>query len=360
MLFQKEYRNKELVLKLAEAIRRSSEGRALKFMHVCGTHENTVAKFGLRELLPKSIEIIAGPGCPVCVCPAADIDFAINIAVKKCAILTIFGDMMRVPGSENTLEDVKTQGGDVRIVYSPLDAVDIAKQNPNKQVIFLSVGFETTVCGVASLIKATPPNNFLIISSHRLVPPAMDALLHLEEIKLDGFILPGHVSAIIGLDAYAKFPKEYNTASAVAGFEPVDMLHGIKLLVEQINSKNFKVDNAYERIVTKEGNKKAQKMIEEVFEVCDSNWRGIGIIPKSGLRLREEYLKYDAFKEFPDHVPMGSVDIKPGCICHLIIMGAAKPNSCPLFNNECNPDKPYGPCMVGAEGTCRIWAKYKI
>lgn len=355
------YTDKTIVSNLADAISCEASSQFIKIMHVCGTHENAISKAGLRGLLPETVEVIAGPGCPVCVCPDADINLAIEIAIKHKAVLATFGDMMRVPSTNGSLQDAKANGADVRAVYSPFDALKIAKDNPEKEVVFFAVGFETTACGVAALIQKGLPENLSILTSHRLIPPSMEFLLGVGDLHIDGFLVPGHVTTVMGLNEYKIFPEAYRMPTVTAGFEPVDILLGILKILRQINKGKPLCENAYQRAVEPEGNLKAQKAIDDVFDVVSAYWRGIGRIPRSGLKLKERFKTHDARCRFNftlQNECEGGLDINPGCSCHLIMIGKIKPTGCPMFGNACLPEKPYGPCMVSMDGTCRIWHRY--
>ncbi|OGP38640.1 MAG: hydrogenase formation protein HypD [Deltaproteobacteria bacterium GWF2_42_12] len=373
MVIDSIYKDKTIVDRLSKKIKTVSLKRAIKIMHVCGTHENIISRFGLRDLLPENIEVIAGPGCPVCVCPGHDIELAIELALKQKAIIATFGDMIKVPScspqplGRGSLSDARTQGADIRVVYGPFDAIKIAKENTDKEVVLFAVGFETTACGVASLIQQSDfPKNLSILVSHRLIPPSMEFLLGVGDICIDGFLIPGHVATVMGLEQYQLFPEAYRMPTVAAGFEPVDVLMGILAVVKQTNEGVYKCENVYQRAVHEKGNIKAQMAIKEVFDVVPAYWRGIGKIPRSGLNLKERYKMYDARCRFanPPSPPLqkgGEVglDINPGCSCHLIMIGKIKPIDCPLFGSTCIPDAPYGPCMVSMDGTCRVWYQYK-
>lgn len=367
------YKDKTIVDRLAKKIKSLPLKRSLKIMHVCGTHENIISRFGLRDLLPENIEVIAGPGCPVCVCPGHDIEIAVELALKQKAIIATFGDMIKVPScsprplGRGSLADARTQGADIRVVYGPFDALKIAKENPQREVVLFAVGFETTACGVASLVQqADIPKNFTILSSHRLIPPSMEFLLGVGDLAIDGFLIPGHVATVMGLEQYQLFPEAYRMPTVAVGFEPVDVLMGILAVVKQINEGVYKCENKYQRAVQDKGNIKAQIAIKEAFDVVPAYWRGIGKIPRSGLALKEKYKGLDARCRFnnPPFPPLqkggdGGLDISPGCSCHLIMIGKIKPTECPLFGNTCVPEAPYGPCMVSMDGTCRVWYQYK-
>jgi hydrogenase expression/formation protein HypD len=331
---------------IAEKIRDIAD-RDFTFMHVCGTHEAAIARHGIRSLLPQNIKIVMGPGCPVCITPQGEIDAALELGRMGCIIAT-YGDLLRVPGTDGSLE---TLGADVRIVQGVHKAVEIAKET-DKEVVFISVGFETTAPTVAAALLTNPPDNFSILCCHRLIPPAMDWLLARGEATLDGFLLPGHVLTVTGLSDYYRF----KVPQVVAGFEPDDILLGVLMLIEQARKGIYKVENAYPRAVSDEGNPKAMAMLYTVFEPCDSEWRGFPVIPGSGLKVRDEFIKWDALKKF-------GIEIKPtkknsACICDRVLRGIASPSDCKLFDKVCSPRNPVGPCMVSHEGACRIWHQY--
>jgi hydrogenase expression/formation protein HypD len=321
--------------------------RPYTFMHICGTHEAAIAHSGLRSILPENLKIVMGPGCPVCITPQGEIDAAIDLAEKDCIIAT-YGDLMRVPGTKGALDSI---GKDVRVVQGVHKAVEIAEKT-DKEVVFISVGFETTAPTVAATILQEPPENFSILSCHRFVPPAMQYLLEQGEAKLDGFLLPGHVCVVAGYQEYEQFP----VPQVVGGFEPEDILLGLLMLVKQVKEGRAEVENAYPRAVSREGNPKAMQMMYEVFEPCDVEWRGFPIIPASGLRLKEKYAKYDAQKKF--NIEIKHVEKHSACICDKVLRGVADPTDCKLFGTVCTPRKPVGPCMVSHEGACKIWALY--
>ena len=354
------YRNKELVVKAAEKIRREAKGREFRIMHVCGTHENTIVRFGLRNLLPENVKVVSGPGCPVCVTPAEEIDLAAELSRKKNVILTTYGDMLKVPGVKTSLIKAKAKGGKIRVVYSVRDALKIAVENKDKEVVHFSIGFETTAPAPASIIYRNPPSNFSIICSHKLIPPAMIALVKAGETRIDGFINPGHVSTIIGVKAYEKVLKETGVPQVIAGFEPLDIMIAILMIVRQVNNGETKIENEYTRAVRYEGNVKAQEIMYEVFEKTTSNWRGIGKIEGSGLKLKEKYSKYDAIKKFDLKIEEHIEELVKGCKCGEIMRGVAVPTDCPYFAKKCTPINPIGPCMVTVEGPCAIWYKYGV
>jgi hydrogenase expression/formation protein HypD len=352
-------KNKEFTRKIVKKINQISKeiGKPIKFMHVCGTHEHTISKYGLRTLLPKEIEVLSGPGCPVCVCPAADIDKAVELGKRDDTIITTFGDMVRVPATSISLAELKAKGADIRIVYGPNDAIKIARENPNKEVIFFAIGFETTVPLIGYEIKLGPPSNFSVICAHKLIPAALELLMSQSQLKIDGFISPGHVSTIIGLKPYEIFSQGYRIPNVVSGFEPNDVLLSILMLLRQVRDKKYDTLNEYSRVVKPEGNIRAQKIIEDVFKPVSSPWRGIGRVFDGGLVIREDYQTFDADKKY--NIKIGkSQDIPPGCSCHLIMVGKLYPYECKLFRNQCTPVNPIGPCMVSMEGTCSIYYKY--
>ncbi len=353
------YRDKTIADKAVSAIRSVSLPFPVKIMHVCGTHENVISRFGVRDLLPEGMSVIAGPGCPVCVCPSQDIELARELSLNKNVILTTFGDMVRVSSTRGSLSDAKADGADIRVVYSPFDAIKIAEENPEREVVLFSVGFETTACGVASMVKSVNCKNLSFLISHRLIPPAMEFLLGVGDLHIDGFIIPGHVTTVMGLEEYNVFPEAYRMPVVAAGFEPVDILMGIFMVLRQIREKKAGCENAYTRAVKEKGNPKAREAIAEVFDTVSSYWRGIGKIPRSGLALKEKYRDKDAKYRFvlTDDEPV--VDLNPGCSCHLIMIGKIDPIDCPLFSKTCTPQNPYGPCMVSFEGTCNAWYRYR-
>jgi hydrogenase expression/formation protein HypD len=339
--------------------------RPVNLMEVCGTHTVAIFKHGIRSLLPDGIRLISGPGCPVCVTSIKDIDKAIAIAMRPDVIFTTFGDMMRVPGSRKSLSEAKAEGADVRIVYSPLDCLRIAKENGNKRVVFFSAGFETTTPSVAGTIFEAEQRkiaNFLIYSVNKLVPPALDILLQSNDANISGFIMPGHVSAIIGSRPYDFIPEKYKKPCVITGFKAEDILSGIAMILKQIAENRAAVEIQYKSVVTEAGNQKAVEFINEFFEPCDSYWRGIGILPMSGLKLRERYRHRDAESIFDIDVPEAPDDYYKtgGCQCGLVLKGIKIPPECPLFGRACTPDRPVGACMVSAEGSCAAYYKYNL
>jgi hydrogenase expression/formation protein HypD len=333
---------------ISRAIRDLAD-RNYSFMHICGTHEASIARSGLRSLLPANLKIVMGPGCPVCITPQGEIDCALELAGRDITLAT-YGDLLRVPGSRGTLESC---GGDVRVVQGVHKAVEIARSSKN-DVVFVSVGFETTAPTVAATLLANPPENFSILSYHRLVPPAMGWLLSQGEAKLDGFILPGHVCTVSGYSDYEQFP----VPQVVAGFSPEDILLGLLMLLKQVRSGEHRVENAYPRAVCREGNPKAKEVMYRVFEACDAEWRGFPVIPGSGLRLRKEFEAYDALKRY--NLTIRHVEKHTACLCDRVLRGIAQPTDCRLYGKGCTPRTPIGPCMVSHEGACRIWHMYRV
>jgi hydrogenase expression/formation protein HypD len=328
-------------------------------MEFCGGHTVAIFKHGLRQLLPTNIEMLSGPGCPVCVTASADLDRAIALAKLPDVIITSFGDMVRVPGSRSSLQHAKADGADVRIVYSAQDALAVARDNPGKSVIFVGIGFETTAPTIAaSVLQAEREElkNYYVQSLHKICPPIMKVILDMGEVRLDGIICPGHVSTIIGSHPYEFIADDYKIGCVVSGFEPLDILLTVDMLVGQIESGQPQVEIAYKRGVKPEGNPPAIRLMETVFEVGDANWRGIGIVPNSGLRLRPQYERYDAEKRF--QVDPGPTVEPQGCLCGGILRGVATPLDCKLFRKTCTPEHPVGPCMVSSEGSCATYYHY--
>jgi len=345
-----------LARRFRELLGRWAPNRPVRIVHVCGTHEITIAQHGLRSLLPENVEVLEGPGCPVCVTSTQDLDCALRIA-EKGAILCTFGDMTRVPGSRMTLEEARAEGADVRVVLSAADAVEIALRNPEKPVVFFAVGFETTAPGTAAVLAQGPPENFFVLMSHKLIPPALSALLSTPPVSIDAFLAPGHVSTVIGAGAYREISEKFKVPIVVAGFEPLDILYALSLVLRQLREGRAEVENAYPRAVTEEGNLRAKEFFREVFRVGPAIWRGIGEIPDSGFYLCEEFAKYDAKREFGVEGEMGE-EKPPGCRCAEVLMAKAFPTDCPLYGEVCTPMTPVGPCMVGSEGACNIWYRY--
>ncbi|UCF90679.1 MAG: hydrogenase formation protein HypD [Desulfobacterales bacterium] len=356
--YMDEYRDSEISRKLVEKIGNLSRN-AIRLMEVCGTHTVAIFRSGIRSVLPETITLLSGPGCPVCVTDQKEIDAFIELARTKDVIITTFGDLMRVPGTFSSLQQERADGRDIRVVYSTFDALEVAKKNPEKKVVFLGIGFETTAPTIAAAILAAVQReieNFLVISAHKLVPPALEALVATANVAIDGFILPGHVSVIIGLKAYQPFFEKHRIPSVVTGFEPTDILQAILILVEQVEKKYPRLENAYQRAVTFDGNAKAWNMMQEVFETVDAGWRGLGVIPQSGLKIRERFRAHDAARVFDIQVH-GTQDPR-GCACGEILTGLKTPPECPLYKTRCSPTDPVGPCMVSSEGTCAAYYRY--
>lgn len=355
-----EYRDPELAKNLLLRIQTiSPRDRTLRLMEICGTHTVAIFRSGLRQLLPSTIQLISGPGCPVCVTANEDIDRAIWLAQQPGVILTTFGDLVRVPGSSSSLNLERSKGADVRIVYASFDALQIAREAPERQVVFVGIGFETTAPTVAAVVKlaaAEGVENFSVLSAHKLLPPAMGALLESEDLRLDGFLCPGHVSTIIGASAYEGIVARYRIPCVVTGFEPLDLLQGIYLLIDQLVGGHPEVVNQYRRAVSRDGNTAARRLMEEVFAPADSTWRGLGPIPLSGLQLREPWKRFDAAERFS--MPHIQVTEHPGCRCGEVLRGVITPPQCGLFRKICNPQNPKGPCMVSGEGTCGAYYRY--
>jgi len=357
MKYIEEYRDKGLILKLSDHIKKSVT-RNYDFMEVCGGHTSAIHRFGIPSLLPPEISLISGPGCPVCVTATDFIDKAIAYSQRENVTIVTFGDLIRVPGSSSSLEKEKTKGADIRIVFSGLEALNIAKSEPDKTVIFLGIGFETTAPGTAVTVRTAREEgleNFLLLSAHKVMPPVMDAIVK-DGIKIDGFICPGHVATITGSHIFNFLPEKYKLGCVIAGFEPTDLLQSVLMLVRQINTKSPDVEIQYSRAVTPDGNLIAQNQLSEVFEPCNANWRGFGNISASGLRLRKEYAAFDAEKRIP--VIIQKHRGNPSCICGDILRGLKKPDDCSLFRKACTPENPVGACMVSSEGACNSYFKY--
>lgn len=352
------FRNPELAKKVTVHIQKLTPKHSMKFCHVCGTHEWTVTHFGLRDLLPKSVEVIAGPGCPVCVLPASEIDEAVKLVMKGVTVAT-FGDVLRVPGSSLSLAEARAQGGDVRVVYGIGDVVKMAKEEPSREFVFFAIGFETTAPSTANEVLNGPPENLSFLVSHRLIPPAMELLLGLGDLHIDGFIAPGHVSTIIGLKPYEAFASAYRMPVVVAGFEPLDVLFAVDMLLQQVEDGVARLENEYGRAVKWEGNVKALRLVDRTFDVIEGGWRGLGRLPASSFALKPEFEGWDARARHNVRIQQGR-DVLPGCLCHLVMVGRIRPNECPLFLSGCTPESPRGACMVSVEGTCRIWARHGV
>ena len=360
------FKDRELAQKITGLIHKEAEkiGRVVRIMHVCGTHEDTVTRSGIRSLLPENVKIVSGPGCPVCITPVEDIVRMQEIMRKaheegEKIILTTFGDMYKIPTPRGSFADLRSEGYDIRVVYSIYDAYKIAKSNPDKMVVHFSPGFETTTAPTAGMLNAVVEEkleNFKIYSVHRLTPPAVEALVK-KGTAFDGLIDPGHVSTIIGVRGWEHITTEYGIPQVVAGFEPVDVLMGVLMLLRMIRKGEIKIENEYARAVRYEGNVEAQRLINRFFEVVDAKWRALGIIPKSGHELRKDYRDLEIRTHHNVKVPE-LPDLEKGCLCGAILRGLALPPQCPHFGKTCTPRNPVGPCMVSYEGTCHIFYKY--
>lgn len=360
MKYLDEYRDADLTNKLIGQLA-NSISRPWTLMEVCGGQTHSILKSGLDQMLPPEITLIHGPGCPVCVTPVELVDKAIYLASRSDVIFTSFGDMLRVPGSTTDLLSVKSKGGDIRIVYSPLDAIEIAKGNPEKTVVFFAIGFETTApANAMAIIQAHSGNlqNFVVLVSHVTVPSALSYLLGTKDFEIHGFLAAGHVCTVMGYWEYELIASKYKVPIVVTGFEPVDILNGIKTCISLLETQVVSVGNAYARSVTRDGNKAAQKIINKVFCLTDLAWRGIGVIPMSGFQLRSEYSNYDAEIRFPEIQTIQSSE-SPVCISGLILQGRKKPTECTAFGKECTPQTPLGATMVSSEGTCAAYFTYK-
>jgi hydrogenase expression/formation protein HypD len=353
-----EFRDSQLAKALADKIL-AFDSRKLNFMEVCGTHTVTILKSGIKELLKNKVNLISGPGCPVCVTSAQDMDKVICIASMQGVVLATFGDMLKVPGRLSSLEKERAKGGDIRVIYSSLDAIEIARRNPHKKVVFLAVGFETTSPTTAyaiSLADKMQLSNFFILCLHKVIPPAIKALLDMGEINQQGFICPGHVSTIIGSQPYQFISQDYKIPCVITGFEPTDILQAILMLLTQQKKGESQVMIQYKRGVSERGNPVALDLMNEVFDRCDARWRGIGTIPGSGLRLAQPYKRYDVETHFD--IPEGEEYEPPDCLCGQILRGVKEPANCKQFGKNCDPNHPMGPCMVSLEGSCAAYYYY--
>jgi hydrogenase expression/formation protein HypD len=360
MKFVDEFRNGEYAKNLVKLIQNSTH-KEISIMEVCGTHTMSIFRYGIRNLLPNNIRIISGPGCPVCVTSQSYIDTALELSLNNDVIIATFGDMIRVPGKKTSLMKRKAEGADIRIVYSPMDALTLAENNPEKEIVFLSVGFETTTPMTAiTAIEARKKyiKNLLFLTAHKIVPPIMKALVEDKEISLNGFLLPGHVSAVIGKKPYEFLSSEYNIPGVITGFEPLDILNGLNTLIKMIDKKDYKIINEYKRIVRDNGNSQALEYLNKVFEITESTWRGIGTIPNSGYKFNKEYEEFDAIKHF--NIEYKDYDGSLGCRCGDILKGKITPLECPLFKKICIPENPVGSCMVSSEGTCAAYYRYSL
>ncbi len=350
-------KDRDICSSLSDGIGKLLQDRKMRFMEVCGTHTCAIFQSGLRSLLPENVIHISGPGCPVCVTHEAEVALFLQIARQKNTIIATFGDLLRVPGPDGTsLKNTKAEGAKISIVYSPLDALKLAEENPESEVVFLGVGFETTAPAVAaSIITAQNRKikNLSVLSMHKLVPPAIRAILENGNSQIDAFLLPGHVATITGLHPFEFVAKEYHRPGVVGGFEPVEILFALRMLAEQLHKPEIK--NAYTKAVANEGNTRARSLLNQVFHTSDTSWRGLGKIPQSGLSIREEFKSFDAMKRFDLKMP----SVSPGmCRCGQVLQGLISPPQCPLFGKKCVPSAPVGPCMVSTEGSCAAFYKY--
>ena len=358
MKYVDEFRDSETAARLVERIRRHPP-IPVNLMEVCGTHTVAIFRHGIRQLLPENVNLISGPGCPVCVTANRDIDWAIADAKQPDTILTTFGDMLKVPGSHSSLQQARAEGGEVRVVYSTLDALQIARANPQKRVVFFGIGFETTAPTIAcSILEAeeTGLENYFVFSVNKVMPPPMKALVDSGEVRIDGFLCPGHVSAIIGSEPYQFLARDYGIPCVIAGFEPVDVLQSIDMLLAQRVEGRAEVEIQYKRVVRQEGNPAAMAPLYRVFQPADAEWRGLGMIPGSGLEVREEYARFDARRV--TQIDPGPTREHRGCRCGDVLRGVMKPPECPLYGRACTPETPVGPCMVSSEGTCSTWFQF--
>lgn len=359
MKYIDEFRNASIIKNIKDKIWSDFDNSPVNFMEVCGGHTHAICKFGIRGLLPDNINLISGPGCPVCVTEKNYIDKAVELSRQKDVIISTFGDMVKVPGSQGSLK-ANRQSDNVKICYSPMEAVQLAKENPKHEVIFLAVGFETTAPAIAASVLAAQKqnlDNFSILPGNKTMPSAMEALLQSEDVRIDGFICPGHVSTITGTGIYDFIPEKYDVPCVVSGFEPVDIMSTIYGLIKQINQHKPEVQNQYKRSVRKEGNKKALDIMAKVFENSAAVWRGLGEIPNSGLQLRPEFEYFDANQKF--NINVKTVQENQACICGEIMRGAKLPPDCSLFRTVCTPETPEGPCMVSSEGACAAFYHYQ-
>lgn len=353
-----EYRDGRLARELVDRIRAES-GTPIRLMEICGTHTMAIFRHGIRSLLPDHIELVSGPGCPVCVTSMDEIDRCVKLAGEPRVTVATFGDMLRVPGSGDSLQGCAGRGADVRMVYASLDALRIAEENPDREVVFLGIGFETTAPTVAAAVRAAREKgvrNFSVLSAHKLLPPAMEALVSAGDLRIQGFLCPGHVSTIIGTSSYAEVADRFGIPCVVAGFEPLDILQSVLMLVRQVEAGEARAEIQYARAVSPDGNPAALRLMEEVFEPCDSAWRGLGGIPGSGLAVRGAFSALDARTRFDLDVPPAREPA--GCRCAEVLKGSARPPDCPLFRKACTPRSPVGACMVSSEGTCAAYFKY--
>ena len=363
MKYVDEFRSSDYSKRLVENLQTISRNspHKINIMEVCGSHTMAIFRYGIRDVLPPNVNLISGPGCPVCVTPQSYIDTALELICRKDVIITTFGDMMKIPGRRSSLLKKKAEGADIRIVYSPMDCLTIAADNPSKQIVFLAVGFETTAPMTAvTAIEARKKglSNLFFFTAHKIVPPVMKALVIDPDLNLDGFLLPGNVCAIIGTEPFEFLSREFKIPGVVTGFEPVDILQGINTLVSLISNKDYRIANDYKRIVRTDGNPNAREYMNKAFNLVDSNWRGIGKVTKSGLEFNRDFEAFDALKHFK--IGYEEYDGGSGCRCGEILKGKIKPTQCPLFKKLCTPENPVGSCMVSSEGTCAAYFRYYI
>ncbi|MBI4642526.1 MAG: hydrogenase formation protein HypD [Deltaproteobacteria bacterium] len=361
MKFSDEFRDKDLVRDLTRRLKQLGTEPAT-IMEVCGTHTMAAARFGLKELLPPEVRLVSGPGCPVCVTAQEDLDGFLALGGEPGIILASFGDMLRVPGTTTSLEKQRAAGAAVKVVYSPLDAVDLAKQEIEKNVVFFGVGFETTMPATAMAIQAAAAakvDNFSVFCVHKTMPGALRALLSAGEVRVSGLLCPGHVTTIIGASAYDFIPRDFGIPCAVTGFEPLDLLLGIESILRQFSQGQAQVDNVYTRVVPLKPNPRAQALLAEVFAAADAQWRGLGIIPGSGVEIREPYREFDARSRFAGILARVPSPPPSACRCGEILRGVMPPQECPLFDKVCSPSNPLGPCMVSSEGACAAVYRYE-
>lgn len=360
MRYVDEFRDRGLAGKLTDDLRREADRlpRPVTLMEVCGTHTMSIYRHGIKALVPPSVKLVSGPGCPVCVTPMGYVDAAVELARREGVVITTFGDMIKVPGSVSSLDRERAAGRDIRVVYSPLDAVELARKKPEAQVVFLGVGFETTAPLIGSAILTAERENvknFSVLAAHKVMPEPMAALME-GELMIDGYICPAHVSAIIGEAGYRGLVEKYRVPCVITGFEPLDILRGITMLARQIVDGRAEVENEYYRVVRPEGNEKAQNILAEVFEKTGAVWRGLGEIPESGLSIAEKFSSYDAARRFALEIPEAREN--PACVCGDILKGLKGPLDCKLFGKACTPAMPIGACMVSSEGTCAAEYRY--
>ena len=350
----------ELVQKYSNEIRRLAQGKnSIRLMEVCGTHTMSIFRAGIRQLLPDNVELVSGPGCPVCVTADDYVDKAIAYSKRSDVIIATFGDMLKVPGSQSSLTEAQADGANIKIVYSPLDSIAIAKSNPDKKIVFLAVGFETTAPTAAATVLAAKSQgikNLFMLSAQKLVPPALKMLLTDDDVKVDGFILPGHVAVVTGSNAFKFLPDDYKISGVVAGFEPIEILRAICRLIKLIDENRAEVVNEYKSVVHDNGNLAAQQILSQVYKPVAANWRGIGLIPESGLKMRDDFSEFDIEQTLP--IEINATSKKTACRCGEVLKGVINPKECQLFGKSCTPTHAIGPCMVSVEGVCAAWYKY--